>query len=131
MQPRLYALNPDMLDVKEYVKEGDEVYMMGMDMGMVNMTFPAPATEANLITSAVDPSAKYHQPTLDIDLPCRLVPSQTEGHFHLYIDLPNPLTWPEYAELLGALADAGIIQEGFADASLYRQFSALRKHTAE
>lgn len=59
-----------------------------------------------------------HQPVLDIDFPAKLVPSQTEGHFHLYLDVDIP--HEDYMRLLDALALAGIIEPGYAGASQAR-----------
>lgn len=80
--------------------------------------------DANLIGS----KSRYcdlHLPVLDIDFPARLVPSTTEGHFHLYLDIP--LTWEKYQAVLGVLAWAGILQQGYADKSIRRQQSFVCK----
>lgn len=53
-----------------------------------------------------------HAPTLDIDMPCRLLPSSTPGHFHLYIDME--MSDKDYTKLLKVLHEVGIIEEGFA-----------------
>lgn len=66
-----------------------------------------------------------HSPALDIDLPCVLVPSSTPGKFHLYIDKPMP--WETYKTLLRALADAGILEQEYASASIAKGQSFLRK----
>lgn len=65
-----------------------------------------------------------HRPVLDIDFPAELIPSSTPGHFHLYLD--KPMTWRKYEALLEALAKAGLIERGFANASIERGFSAAR-----
>lgn len=52
-----------------------------------------------------------HLPIFDLDFDCRLVPSRTEGHFHLYIN--KPLTQLQYKEILIALSRAGIVQEAW------------------
>jgi hypothetical protein len=81
--------------------------------------------EANVITSAVKATAGMtHKVVLDIDLPAKLVPSSTEGHFHLYID--HEVAWPKYEALLDALADAGIVEQGYVGASVARGFTAAR-----
>lgn len=61
---------------------------------------------ANLIGSLC--SDGCHRPALDIDLPCELVPSTTEGHFHLYID--KPMSFQAYKKFVAALIDAGIVE---------------------
>lgn len=60
-----------------------------------------------------------HLPVLDIDHACRLVPSETPGHFHLYIEVP--MTWEQYRAIIVALAEGGVIEEGYASASLARR----------
>lgn len=79
--------------------------------------------EADLVSSDVD-GGGYHLPVLDLDVPAQLVPSATPGHSHLYIDVRMP--WDKYEALLLALAEAGIVERGFADASLRRGFSSVR-----
>lgn len=66
----------------------------------------------------------WHTVMLDIDHPTRLVPSTTPGHWHLYIDVAMP--WWRYRKLLRALAMAGIIETGYARASIQRGFTSLR-----
>lgn len=67
---------------------------------------------------------KIHRPVLDIDFPAELVPSKTEGHYHLYLDKDIP--WPKYKKLLRALSEAGIIQYGYAEASIAAGQSFVR-----
>ena len=78
--------------------------------------------EANLISS--ETNVGTHKPVLDIDIPCRYVPSSTEGHGHLYID--SPLPWVAYEKLLTCLKDAGIIQVGYWKRSLERKATFVR-----
>lgn len=80
--------------------------------------------EVNLVTSHVYGEAGQHAVCLDIDLPCELVPSRTPGHFHLYIEKAMP--WHKYEALLRALAIAGIIEEGYAGASIAKGATCLR-----
>ena len=79
---------------------------------------------ANLVGSQTD-VAGIHMPVLDIDVPASLVPSSTEGHFHLYLDVP--LTWYEYSDLLYALSKAGILEPGYVEASVNKGGSFVRK----
>jgi hypothetical protein len=81
--------------------------------------------EANAISSEVGAGAK-HSPVLDLDFPARLVPSSTPGHFHLYLE-GLEIDWETYAELLTALAKAGVIEDGYAAASVARRASFVRK----
>ena len=67
---------------------------------------------------------RLHMPAIDIDVPCRYVPSTTPGHGHLYIDL---LVEEElYFELLDVLARCGIVEPGYASASKAKGQSTLR-----
>jgi hypothetical protein len=82
---------------------------------------------ANVVGSRVtdfDSRREIHAPALDIDLPCRLVPSSTDGHFHLYIDKLMP--WPDYVHLMRVLQDVGILEHGYVDSAIARGQSFLR-----
>ena len=65
-------------------------------------------SEGNLVSSLGEDG--YHYPVLDFDFPCRLVPSRTEGCYHLYID--KNLTVAEYEHLLRGLHKAKLIEDG-------------------
>lgn len=58
---------------------------------------------------------KRHAVLLDLDVPAYLVPSSTEGHSHLYIDVS--VRERDYYRLLEVLADCGVIERGYADVS--------------
>jgi hypothetical protein len=79
--------------------------------------------ESTLISSQVLGS-DMHKPCIDVDLPVRVYPSSTLGHFHLYID--KEMTWWNYRRLLRALVKAGIVERGFYKASLSRKATHLR-----
>jgi len=85
--------------------------------------------DANVVTSqhstAPDGQAR-HALVLDIDHPAWLMPSTTPGHFHLYVDVPEGITNEKYTTLLTALADAGVIEWGYASASIARGFTSVR-----
>lgn len=66
----------------------------------------------------------WHTVMLDLDVPVRLVPSSTTGHWHLYIDVAMP--WWRYRRLLRALKTAGIIEPGYYSVSVARKHTALR-----
>lgn len=86
----------------------------------------ATVEEANVVSSElVGYSPALHSPALDIDFECRLVPSSTPGHYHLYLD-GLTLEWAEYDRLLLALARAGVIEEGYYAASQGRKATFLR-----
>ncbi|MEO2133362.1 hypothetical protein [Microbacterium sp.] len=83
---------------------------------------------ATVATSKVVPvegsEENLHKVVLDIDIPAKLVPSSTPGHSHLYIDKAMP--WGDYFELLSVLADVGLIERGYFDASIARGHTAAR-----
>jgi len=79
--------------------------------------------DADIVSSESTLVEGMHYPTLDIDLPCRLVPSETEGHFHFFID--TPVEWWRYERLLEALEECGIIETGYLNASKGRGFTAV------
>ena len=79
---------------------------------------PGPAEKAILGDSP------KHKVLLDIDLPCSLIESTTPGHYHLYID--KTLEWGRYERLLTVLADCGILEQGYVEASRARRETNLR-----
>lgn len=86
--------------------------------------------EANLVCSLLDTDfskvdESRHGFCVDIDLPCALIES-SPGHYHLYIE--RDLPWDQYKKVLQALADAGIIEQGYYDASVTYAGTFLRKH---
>lgn len=78
---------------------------------------------SNLIGSLTDKGT--HMPVLDIDFPCELVPSSTEGHYHLYIN--REMTWPQYQDLLEALSVSGVIEDGYYRAAIHQGGTFVRK----
>ncbi len=67
--------------------------------------------EANLIVSETEKG--MHFPIIDIDFPAQLIESSTPGHYHLY--LSRKMTHAQYGNLLKALCEAGIIQQGIVN----------------
>jgi hypothetical protein len=90
----------------------------------VNSAEACPVDEANILTSEVAGKPGMHKVALDIDLPAKLLPSSTPGHWHLYID--RELPWETYTKVLDALAEAGIIETGYARASKIRGYTSVR-----
>ena len=70
------------------------------------------------------PATDLHKPVLDLDIPAVLLPSSTEGHFHLYID--KEMSWKSYKKLLTVLAEVGVIEKGYLRASVARKHTAVR-----
>jgi len=67
---------------------------------------------------------RTHKPVLDIDMPVKIFPSSTEGHFHLFID--KEMSWEDYCKLMNVMAEVGILEQGYVNASIARGCSAVR-----
>lgn len=81
--------------------------------------------EIRLVSSELKaPHFGMHAPVLDLDFPCRLVPSTTDGHYHLYLD--KPMSWEDYTALLQILMVVGILEEGYVSAALKRKSTFVR-----
>lgn len=88
------------------------------DYDLVNCT----KEESNLVGSLL--LNGNHRPVLDLDFDCQLIPSSTEGHYHLYINKEvEPARWEE---LVIALRNANILQPGFADGSIRCKQNTVR-----
>jgi hypothetical protein len=95
----------------------------GYDTPDDRIAVPEGDPSAVLVSSELADS-DLHAPALDIDFPCRLVPSSTDGHFHLFIDVE--MTWDDYERLLAVLADVGVIEPGYHRVSAERRATHLR-----
>lgn len=80
--------------------------------------------EAHVISSEVRLHDNLHRPVIDIDVPIRVFPSTTPGHFHLYIDYLVP--WDDYLDMLKAMAKCGIVEWNYIDASIARGGTHVR-----
>ena len=84
-----------------------------------------PWTEADCVISEVNTfGAKRHAPVIDLDLPVRLIPSTTPGHFHLYID--RLMSAEDMFDLLDTMARVGLVEPGYAEVSRARGYSSVR-----
>lgn len=90
--------------------------------GKENISDAVDPTEANLISSLLENG--NHAPVIDFDYPIEVIPSTTLGHFHLYIH--KEVEWNKYKNVLNALANADLIEKGYAKASMHKGFSAVR-----
>lgn len=79
--------------------------------------------EADVVSSEVV-GTDHHTVMLDLDVPAVLVPSSTPGHSHLYVDVAMP--WRQYRRFLKAAYRAGLIEEGYYQASISRKGTHLR-----
>lgn len=125
----------------------DFVGKMDLDRDDMYMTYEEPVVAdlatANVQTSVVDDYLSTvpdnleeedfwsethhhvnHAPVLDLDFPCQLLPSSTPGHFHLVMDIMVP--WMKYRRVLEAMADAGMLESGYVDASIQRGYTSIR-----
>jgi CRISPR/Cas system CSM-associated protein Csm3 (group 7 of RAMP superfamily) len=94
------------------------------DRSGTNETITTDIEAANVITSMMTDKVTHHKVIIDLDIPAKLVPSTTPGHFHLYID--HELEKEAYFALLTALAEAGLIEPGYLGASKNRGYTAVR-----
>jgi hypothetical protein len=83
---------------------------------------PCVKEEANLVGSLCEDG--MHRPVIDIDLPCRLVPSSTPGHFHLYLELP--MSEERFLALMAALGTAGVVSSFYSKAVQARRQAFVR-----
>ena len=84
---------------------------------------PCDVVDAQVVSS-LDGATGMHRPLLDLDFTAALIESSTPGNCHLYLD--KPMSWRTYRRLLRALARAGVIEHGYAKASIRRKHSDLR-----
>lgn len=90
-----------------------------------SITEKANLVSSNLVGYPYTPRlSSYHAVLLDLDVPAWLVPSTRPGHSHLYIDVAVPEE--KYFALLDALADCGVIESGYANASKKKGGTFLR-----
>ncbi len=91
-------------------------YSDGVDME------PNSKNPANLTVSKLDNG--NHMPAFDIDMPCRLVPSKSPGHYHMMID--KEMSWENYQLFLNVLSIVGIVERGYVDASVKKGYTGIR-----
>ena len=94
------------------------------DMGPSKDRDVAELADAHVVSSLRTWGSSHHAVVLDIDHDAWLVPSSTPGHSHLYVDLICHET--EYFDFLRAAAKIGLIEEGYAAASIERGHSDVR-----
>ena len=95
------------------------------------------AYAAEIVSSAVKPTgpqgffepvpvglAVKHKLLIDIDHPVLAIDSSTPGHSHLYID--KELSWLQVVKVLDVLAEVGIVEKGYVEASKRRGCTHLR-----
>ena len=80
--------------------------------------------KANVVTSSRLDRPGKHALVIDLDIPAWLVESSTPGHSHLYVDAT--IDEALYFKLLDALADAGVIEHGYATTSKAKGYTSVR-----
>lgn len=117
MSNRKQWYNPELDPNSERVADG------GYEGGPLER--PSRKNGANLESSLCEDG--FHRLAIDIDgMNCELRESSTPGHYHLLIDHKG-LSWDAYKMLLSVLADAGIVERAYVEASIFREQSLLRK----
>lgn len=91
------------------------------EVQMKNVRFKDGNVNTSLIRN--DPQER-HMIALDVDVPVQVYPSSTPGHSHLYIE--KPVTQVEMMRVVGLLAQLGIVEDGYAEASAERGYTCLR-----
>ena len=82
---------------------------------------------ADMVTSKIDDDSAgepQHKIILDLDYEVQVIPSSTEGHFHLYLD--KTLPWSKYEKLLTVLGDLEVVEPGYARAAKRRKYTSVR-----
>jgi hypothetical protein len=134
---KTYAVNLERIGTNERLPDGE--YLEDMDERIDVPLGPLSTVYSSEVDSAApqpDPFDVFgpppvdsigedmHTVALDIDVPVRVLPSSSYGHYHLLIDVAMP--WWKYRRLLKALAKAGIIERGYYRASVRRRATFLR-----
>lgn len=78
--------------------------------------------DANLVASKTTDGK--HAPVIDLDFPCRLIRSRSDGNYHLYLD--RETTWWRFRLVLWAMKVAGFVQPGYYRASVRRGMTFVR-----
>lgn len=121
---RLYWRANMALGASEYNDASDEERALQHEAIINQERIAAVPEDANLVSSLC--ADDLHMPAIDLDIPVRLKPSSTEGHFHLFID--KKITWEHYTEILRTMYEAGLVEKGFYELSVARGATFLRTH---
>lgn len=96
--------------LKKFAEKGD----YGTKITKRDFTEVEKDEDCNLISSLCEDG--LHRPVIDFDFPCQLIPSSTDGHYHLYID--KEMGWNEYEMLLEVLVRVGLVEQGYYNSAL-------------
>lgn len=101
-------------DSKQFVRNQDEWERPTADLD-----------EADLLTSRFQGEGiETHALLLDLDVEHTYLPSTQEGHGHLLVNVK--LSRERWKHLMKSLALAGVIEQGYYDASMARGYASLR-----
>lgn len=109
--------------------ERDALYRL-----MAELRLAAPPTEAKPAAGPRIPGIEgYRAPAravvletaFQLTVPAMLVPSSTEGHFHLYLE--TEMDWGDYLGLMRCMVDAGLLEKDWVDMNERRRMAMLRK----
>lgn len=78
------------------------------------------------IVNSTRKNGEGHSLILDIDYPV-YVSRSTNGNSHLFLDLPDALSTEALKEILEVLGRHGVIEEGYASASIERGYTSVRR----
>lgn len=95
------------------------------DSGITHVDFDA--AEPNVVTSQARwpfYASPYHLPVIDLDIDAHLEPSSTPGHHHLYLE--KPMSKDDYLKLLKVMAEVGLVEWGYYEATVKRGYSTVR-----
>lgn len=111
--------------VTEFATDSDGLENWDDNRVEATITEGANLVSSNQVNGWLSPQlSEYHAVLLDLDVPAFLVPSTRPGHSHLYIDVAVPEE--KYFALIDQLADCGVIERGYANASKKKGGTFLR-----
>ena len=95
----------------------------GSDGGFVDFEMLEAGHDTATVVQSLLPDGD-HMPVIDLDLECMLVPSSAAGHYHLYIN--KAMSFGQFLNILQALTDAGVVQEGYNHFTRQRGYATVR-----
>lgn len=126
---------PDFFAIARYQRAGDIDFSAndgesddedGLDVE--KLIEELPLGNSNSVSSKIknEPFAPagWHLPVLDFDFNVWASESSTPGHYHVILD--KPMSWEKYKKLLEVMADCGLLEQGFLNASIEREASWVR-----
>lgn len=108
-----------------FIPSDNEEYEPGIDR---ESSFLEGEPQANVISSELRSTwlKNRHHIAVDIDREAWLVPSSTERHSHLYVNMGAGIPWDDYVAWLEASAKIGLLEKGYVQVSVKRGHTDLR-----